>query len=525
MIQTSFQDTMNEFQAFIDKKDVLSAENFLLKNLYDGRSYFIAALFYKDLGRIEDALIFLSNKNIKLLDNSIPLYEPFLVLLLEEFNNIDVIKIINKIFSSKLTSLEFKVSLYIELVRRNFIGSITIKQEILHNIFCCLSDICNKQIPLKIKYNKKSDYDAIILCKQFLTQNHGPTLTALTIAENLKSRGKNPFILNTDTYLSVNKNFFNDNFTPNSLKIFSKSNNYYLKNKEISYTINNNNNTTINYKEFRYNYKQLESDFLEKFEEFNLIINTLLNKKTIIISIGDSNIFSEYLAQGKTVYTIPCSFNFPIVNYSKSIICRKIKESEINLASNYRHPLVESKFPYAVRFKKVKKFEHSDIRFVIVGSRLEHEVDILLIKRMAIIYKTFKNTTFHFVGIERCDDIVEKLYLAGVDKNDVVFHGFIENIENILAKSNFYLNPIRHGGGTSSLEALYQHVYPISFKFGDVYHTVGDFFSFDNDQNVIKFIKEVQLDSSKADAECDRIYKLNTNVDVIMKQLTHGEII
>ena len=110
---------------------------------------------------------------------------------------------------------------------------------------------------------------------------------------------------------------------------------------------------------------------------------------------------------------------------------------------------------------------------VVIGGRLNVEVtrDFLIMMRECMEHGLY----LLFLGdvSSICEDIHDVL---GEYEDHVIRPGMVSDTLMYLDHCYLYFNPIRRGGGTSSVEAMSKGVVPLTTEYGDVYTNVGDDF-------------------------------------------------
>ncbi|MBC7005168.1 glycosyltransferase [Photobacterium sp. BZF1] len=469
-----------------------------------------------------DALLFLSHSCHK---NYSQLFE----LLNEDYGINTLINCHEAYFSSNIVPSELKYVVYMTMVRNDFLSKVNIPISILISMFQSMTDAVYNAIRTPLEYsnldcNANEDIDAWVLCSQFLGYNHGPTLTALTVANNLSDKGLRVGIICTNSFnfdLDIySRNIFKGNF------IQEYSNHIIVNIEDNSYLGSSNKDHSIMiYKGAEYPYYSLDGDLLARSRS---LLKELKNSQAYMISIGDSNLYADIVARYCDIYNLPCSFTAPRVNFEYPAICRQLTEYDGVTVDSFSKPLVETRFPYSTRFElsnnKKNKLKDKNIKIALVGSRLEQELNHETLTRLSYLVKKMSKIRLVFIGVELTSTIRNALVSYNIPLGKVSCTGFVERIEKHLSDVHFYFNPRRKGGGTSVLEALALGIPPICFKYGDGFHTAGDYFGFEKDEDVLSFIESSSLKRDEIKSECHNSYLLNTNVKQVITDLTRGEI-
>ncbi len=132
----------------------------------------------------------------------------------------------------------------------------------------------------------------------------------------------------------------------------------------------------------------------------------------------------------------------------------------------------------------------SDFVFGIVGNRLDVEITDSFIELMN---QLLFDLDAHFLIIGDLQN--PGRILKGVSMPERIhFTGEIPYAVAAMKLFDVYLNPYRNGGGRSSFEALAQGVPVITFAYGDVYHTCGDEFVVEDDEDFLETASRYMTD-------------------------------
>lgn len=92
------------------------------------------------------------------------------------------------------------------------------------------------------------------------------------------------------------------------------------------------------------------------------------------------------------------------------------------------------------------------------------------------------------IGI--CDNIDEKLQRHPILKEKIIYTGIVKDILSVIEHFDLYVNPIRRGGGTSAIEAMYKKIPAVTVDYGDVAEIVGDHFCCQDYDEMASIIRE-----------------------------------
>lgn len=433
-------------------------------------------------------------------------------------------------------SIQLRYRIFYEIIYSNFVG-IGVNNA-SYNINELFSKIIHLITEKNIQYNKHNSNDGsknvILMPSQFLGPLHGPTQTTLVIANSLVEMGYEPIIIASNP-IQFDKKYTTPSclLHPNIVSSYNRNATFHIDESGIKCEQGVHQFSTIVNRGNEYPFVHLNGSFDEKIAFLPNLLEDFIKKNTPIIAIGSPHLHAEIMAMYINVYLLPCSFSLPMTENCHSILCRNIKDSESKKAKEYKYELIESRFPYGIRFNALNDgasnldtTKASQISFSLVGGRLELEIEDIMMVRLSEIQKVYPDAIFKFIGVDGNDKFKNRLSNY-ISLTNCVFTGFVKDIKLELIKTHFYLNPKRNGGGTSVLEALSLSIPTICFKSGDGYHTAGDFFSFDDNLEALTFISKYLNDSEfkkNVTAECIHSYILNTDVKKVINDLTRGRL-
>lgn len=433
-------------------------------------------------------------------------------------------------------SIQLRYRIFYEIIYSNFVGVG------VENANCNINKLFSKIICLitenNVQYNEQNSNDGsknvILMPSQFLSPLHGPTQTTLVIANSLVEMGYEPIIIASNP-IQFDKKYTTPSclFHPSIVSSYNKNATFYIDESGIKSGQGVHQFSTIVNRGNEYPFVHLNGSFDEKIAFLPNLLEDFIKKNTPIIAIGSPHLHAEIMAMYINVYLLPCNFSLPMTENCHSILCRNIKDSELKQVEEYKYELIESRFPYGLRFNALNDDASNldttktpQISFSLVGGRLELEVEDIMMVRLSEIQKVYPDAIFKFIGVDGNDKFKDRLSKY-ISLNNCFFTGFVKDIKLEIIKTHFYLNPKRNGGGTSVLEALSLSIPTICFKSGDGYHTAGDFFSFDDNLEILKFISKYLNDSEfkkNVTAECLHSYILNTDVKKVINDLTRGRL-
>jgi glycosyltransferase involved in cell wall biosynthesis len=330
---------------------------------------------------------------------------------------------------------------------------------------------------------------AVILTNQFLTAQHGPTLTALNYASCLQQMGMQVMVVCTCT---VARNY--QMFYPMPAPAFFGNvlDEYYQNDAQINLdqrqiTITPEQGTSVQCWGERFSFLQLDTN--EQPSHLKELIDFINQADPrYILCVGGLNPAAEFIGQSRPVLAIPCVTSLQLPKYMVPVVLSELSDSDERYITSLAlsHPVFCSSLPFRLRPNNaVKNSSISDTTtlFAICGYRLEHEISNTFCQTLRQIKQALPNAVFVLIGATHYEGYPEDLL------SSTEFTGQVLNAIDLIGQCHFLLNPRRQGGGTSAVEALSLGIPVLTEKFGDTYQYVGDEFAFESDGDRILFIQ------------------------------------
>ncbi len=385
---------------------------------------------------------------------------------------------------------------YSQLMRANFVGQALAYDyaplyRLMMENFCQQSQEFCQVSPLIGQGNEDI---VLLLTNQFVTAQHGPTLTILNYASALKAMGKHPVVICCTTvaksghyvYPMPAPVFFgtvrNEYFKPDTLFDLDTG-------KQQPYA----GGSVVKCWDQLFDFMQLTPmDDSEHLVDLVQVINQI--NPRFIIGVGGLNPVLEFIAQSRPVLNVPCVTSLVTPLYAVPVLHRELTAHDRKRIETLAlsHPVLTSRLPFRLRkFDCVKSSKVTDavINFVVVGYRLEHEMRPDFINTLIAIKQQFPKSGFVFIGPDAIEGFPAQLESCSY------FSGRVSNAIELIAKCHFMLNPRRQGGGTSAIEALSLGIPVLTEAYGDVYQYIGDDFVFSSDQHRLEFIQRYLTDA------------------------------
>ncbi len=385
--------------------------------------------------------------------------------------------------------------LYSQLMRSNFVGqSLGYNYAPMYRImvehFCRQSAEFCQVSPLVGHGNEEI---VLLLTNQFVTAQHGPTLTILNYASALKAMGKHPVVI-CCTSVAKSGHYLYPMPAP---VFFGTVRNEYFQN-DMLFDLDTGKHraqtggSVVKCWDQLFDFMQLTPmDDTEHLVDLVNVINQI--NPRFIIGVGGLNPVLEFIAQSRPVLNVPCVTSLVTPLYAVPVLHRDLTEKDQHqiAALTLTHPVLTSRLPFRLRkFDAVKSSSVTDkvIKFAIVGYRLEQEMRADFIGTLLAIKNRFPQSGFVLIGPDAIENFPAQLQSCSY------FSGRVSNAIDLIANCHFMLNPKRQGGGTSAIEALSLGIPVLTEAYGDVYQYIGDDFVFSSDQERLEFIQRYLTD-------------------------------
>ncbi len=352
-------------------------------------------------------------------------------------------------------------------------------------------------VPLeRIDVKERNKNLVLIITGQFLSTEHGPTKTALDRAAAIMDKfGKKVVLINVAEYTATKDTF--DLFIP------------WIPNYNADYSEIEN----ISYLGHDISYFQCNDDMPNQ-DEIDMLMRYIYNNKPLfIVQIGVDNIIpalANYIVPVLSVGCVPSTMQYTNTDYCTTN--KDIDEEDKKFLKYFgvnEDVILKSRFTFNVPIIKEKKtradfgFKEDEILMIVVGARLDEEVNNEFICKMSEVID--EKTKLVFVGkFDMYDKYVEKYEIL---KNYSSYLGFSKDAVAIISLCDIYINPIRKGGGTSAVEAMYEHVVPVSTNSGDVSYNIGEDFCVNDYDEMIDRINRLKSDKNYYEVMSQKAYE------------------
>lgn len=378
--------------------------------------------------------------------------------------------------------IDFMASLNIraQLERNIFLnpqitGTYRIRRELHENLLRRFRDLLQLDMT-PVSFDERNHKQIVLVTNQLLGYLHGPTRIVVEIASELKNLGYDVIVIVAYEEMLEERmqQFWYNPFRMNLVKEY-------------------NGNFQLQYED-----KQIKGyQFCISYETMNNTRNLLKEivelKPGLVWYIGSHCLFADLMRSFTTVAAMPCTDGYAISEAQILISYMNSKSPDVKAAEIYNKEKGQTMLYMELyfSFRRSNKI-YSRMQFLIpndafvitiVGNRLDSEISeeflVILNRVLAIDEKIF----LVFIGcFDRFYDMVKKLNWG----SRAVYIGYQEDLVQVLALMDLFLNPKRKGAGGGALGALGEGVPVITLDYCDVANAAGkDFVCRDMDEMVL----------------------------------------
>lgn len=336
----------------------------------------------------------------------------------------------------------------------------------------------------RIPVEERDPNMVVVLVEQFLNETHGPTKTVLDRCSILQDTHKKVLLINTAEKLSA----------AGSLDYYGA----YIGNKIDTYVERNH----VSWKNHRIPFYQCENDMPNP-DELQQLLNAIKRlKPSSIVLVGGNSLFAglaNELVPVFTVGTLHSTLAMTLSDY-QMLDGRLIPQHQpiIDAMGIDKKRIIPGLFTFSLKEQK-ETVTRSEIgipedafAIAVVGGRLDDEVtdDFLCMLEQCDTERLFVG----LLGI--CNHLEEKLIGHEILRDKVKYLGACTDILSRIEHFDLYVNPLRRGGGTSSVEAMSKGVPVLTVNYGDVAGVVGEDFQCKDYEEMAILIDKYQKDQS-----------------------------
>lgn len=416
-------------------------------------------------------------------------------LILEEFIN-------SKQFSTKIDAFW---RFFDELFGSNHPDTVTLANHLFKNLVDLLPDMVNQSNYELIN----PEIDILIITQQFLSLNHAPTKDTFNYIKILLSIGRDVDLLVTNESMPEKKWFYRPNIRSDLIGPFKIE----IEGRDVL--------------GFGLNHAQT-------LENIEAVVNFYKKRKPkIIISIGAYSIYAESLGRYVKLITIPLAVEFFYSKYSNILLWFSGQNSrlkEIKTEYNIEHLKVITSINYqytepnfGVKVNKDDLGLEPNIKTgIIVGNRLDLDLDG---EALNFLEKLMNLHQLNLIIVGKVEEDL-KNHLISRCNDRIKFIRFHENLIDLFAVTDIFINPKRLGGGTSAAHALSVGVLVFTLNFGDVSKIAISECIFDSYEDMLR-LSEILNDEVKLteyrDKSIEKFEKISDKKSMLIELINLNE--
>ncbi len=334
-------------------------------------------------------------------------------------------------------------------------------QEIAEGFAECVDRELLEEIPLQ---ERKKDF-VLVITEQFLAEQHGPTKTALDRCKVLMERmHKKVLLINDAEVLSL----------VGAINYYERSEGMYIEQLCEK--------SEMQWKGVSVPFFQCQNN-MPDIETLNVLLREIRKMAPErVITIGKGGILGALVS--RMVPSLTVGLCFSVLEYTCAkyqTFSRSLKEAEIKLLASLGYTeehIIESVFTFSLKpqaehiTRRELGVPEDSFLIIVVGMRLDEEVTE---EFLAILEEILTPDMYvGFLGVFSKYD--ERISGFPKLKEQASFLGFCYDILSRMEVCDLYVNPIRKGGGTSGVEALFKGIPVVTVDYGDVSVAVGSQF-------------------------------------------------
>ena len=342
------------------------------------------------------------------------------------------------------------------------------------------------QEPLEmIPLEKRNENLVVVITEQFLAVQHGPTKSALDRCKAIMTKmGKNVLLLNVAELLS----------NVGEIPFYNVQYASYMPEKsgeKIQY-----------WKGVKIPYYQCGNDMPDMGAMEGLLREIREMAPGRVVTIGSGGVFGGLVSRMLPVLTIgmvPSGLECTCAQYQT--LGRKLTEEDISILHQIGHTerhVIESVFTSSLKpqeehiTRKELGIGENKFLMMVVGARLDEEVTDKFLMMLDEVLE--EDMYIGFLGyFSKYKDYINKFRRL---REQSAYFGFCNDILSRLEVCDLYVNPIRKGGGTSCVEAMFLGVPVVTVNYGDVAVNAGEAFCVKDYAEMQKKIRQYYKDKA-----------------------------
>ncbi len=367
---------------------------------------------------------------------------------------------------------------------------------------------------LQIKYPyiqavNRNSKRIVIVTEQILSIKHSPTRMLLYFVYILKKMGYEILLFSCPSEVSLPQHLYNHAIIMNANK---KYHNVPIR---------------ISFRDEIIEEYQINMS-MEPMKEYYMMLSLIYYfNPAFVFDFGTANPIVDLAGRFTTLVSMEMSVTCPV---SEGQILVRLDRTEEELEKEYEEVLLKNQKQFFLKEKFpviIEPFEsnwtRTDIglpegRFlaVIVGNRLDMEINDAFIRAMGTMLKNIPSLDFVVIGITETmkQQLTDKIF-----ENRVYFLGYQDELMKVYSVLDLYLNLERTGGGFSAAMALIAGMPVVTFPNCDVAYNVGEEFVVKDYEEMVhtvaRYVEDREFYDQKAKAA--KHYK-EENTDIKLKK-------
>lgn len=315
----------------------------------------------------------------------------------------------------------------------------------------------------KIPVSERNQELVVMIIEQFLSPAHGPTKTVLDRSYVVKHcLGKKVLIINTAELMSLQGYIPYEGVTCAS---------YMSELIETDF---------CQWKEESFSYFQCEQN-MPNIPVLEILLQTIRHLKPgMVICVGGGSLFAGLVNEMIPVLTVGTTqsglyttmADYQVVNSTLN----SMNQAILRRMKRKKDHVIEGRFTFSLKTqrehvtRKMLGLKEDTFLLALVGGRLNEEMSEEFLQMLeGVLCEQIQAV---FIGIEELNNSKKYQHLQRYSH----CLGFCDDVLSRLEICDLYVNPIRKGGATSSVEALYKKKPIITTGFGDVGGVAEDIF-------------------------------------------------
>lgn len=318
-----------------------------------------------------------------------------------------------------------------------------------------------------IPRDERNENFVLVVTEQFIEETHGPTKTALDRCKTLiEKMGKTVLLINTAEWGEGNA------ACP------------FFKLHKGNYNVDKQNLEAVYWKGVTIPFVQCENN-MPNAEGITILLEMVRAwKPAYIIAIGGTSIFANLANKIIPVLGIGlCPSDLESMEVKYQTLSRKVTEEDLRImkkvGKDEKH-IINGIFTSGLKEQREHLtrsqlgLREDQFILAVVGGRLDDEITDKFMQMLDDILSEERFFTVFIGTFDHYENIDGEKYPNL--KKQSMYMGFCQDILSRMECCDLYVNPIRKGGGTSGVEALFKGLPVVTTNYGDVAVNSGETF-------------------------------------------------